>query len=85
MKWPDIIQTIAKQYGVFYTDEDICKLSYEEKSNWLRSNPVTAARHFHYRLNVFFQDFLKCTAKPLGEIADYAISSKPEVPLMHTV
>ena len=38
MKWPDIIQTIAKQYGVFYTDEDICKLSYEENSNWLRSN-----------------------------------------------
>ena len=37
------------------------------------ADPVTAARHFHYRLNVFFQEFLKSTAKPLGEIADYAI------------
>ena len=67
LKWPDMIQTIAKQYGVHYTDDEV------EKSNWLRRNPVTAARHFHYRLTVLFQDFLKSTAKPLGEIADYAI------------
>ena len=67
LKWPDMIQTIAKQYGVHYTDDEV------EKSNWLKRNPVTAARHFHYRLTVFFQGFLKSTAKPLGEIADYAI------------
>ena len=73
MKWPDMIETIAKQYGVYYTDEDVNALSFDDKSNWLRRNPVTAARHFHYRLNVFFQHFLKSTAKPLGDIADYAI------------
>ena len=73
MKWPDMIQTIAKQYGVIYTDEEVNALLFEEKSNWLRQNPVTAARHFHYRLNVFFQEFLKSTARPLGEIVDYAI------------
>lgn len=56
-----------------YTDEEVSALSFEDKSNWLRSNPVTAARHFHYRLNVFFQEFLKSSAKPLGEIVDYAI------------
>ena len=72
-KWPDMIQTIARQYGVHYTDEQVTALSFEEKSNWLKRNPVTAARHFHYRLNVFFQDFFKSTTKPLGEIADYAI------------
>ena len=73
MKWPDMIQTIAKQYGVYYTDEEVSALTFEDKSNWLRRNPVTAARHFHYRLNIFFQCFLKFTAKPLGEIVDYAI------------
>ena len=73
LKWPDMIQTIARQYGVNYTDDEVALLSFDEKSNWLKRNPVTAARHFHYRLNVFFQDFLKSTAKPLGEIADYAI------------
>ena len=73
LKWPDMIQTIARQYGVYYTDDEVAALSFDEKSNWLKRNPVTAARHFHYRLNVLFQDFLKSTAKPLGEIVDYAI------------
>ena len=57
MKWPDVIQTIAKQYGTIYTDDEVASLSFEEKSNWLRCNPVTAARHFQYRLNTFFNDF----------------------------
>ena len=73
MKWPDMIQIIARQYGVNYSDEDVAALSFDEKSNWLRRNPVTAARHFQYRLNSFFQDVLKSKAKPLGEIVDYAI------------
>lgn len=73
MKWPDMIQTIANQYGIHYTDDEVNALSYDEKSNWLKQNPVTAARHFHYRLNIFFQDFLKSTARPLGDVVDYAI------------
>lgn len=73
MKWPDVIQIIAKQYGVIYTDEDVANLSFEDKSNWLKYNPVTAARHFQHRLNTFFQEFLKSTAHPLGEIEDYGI------------
>ena len=73
MKWPDMIQIIARQYGVSYSDEDVAALSFDEKSNWLRRNPVTAARHFQYRLNSFFRDVLKSKAKPLGEIVDYAI------------
>ena len=51
LKWPDMIQTIAKQYGVYYTDDDVAGLSFDDKSNWLKRNPVTAARHFQYRLN----------------------------------
>ena len=34
LKWPDMIQTIAKQYGVHYTDDEVAKLSFDEKSNW---------------------------------------------------
>ena len=73
MKWPDLIQTIAKQYGFHYTDEEVAALSFDDKSNRLRRNPVTAARHFHYRLNTFFQEFLKSNAHPLGEIVDHDI------------
>ncbi len=48
-------------------------MSFDEKSKWLRCNPVTAARHFQYRLSTFFKDVLKSKANPLGEIVDYAI------------
>ena len=57
LKWPDMIQTIARQYGVHYTDDEVAALSFDEKSNWLKRNPVTAARHFHYRLNSFSKTF----------------------------
>ena len=65
-----MIQIIAKQYGVHCSDDEVAALSFDEKSNWLKRNPVTAARHFHYTL---FQEFLRSTSKPLGEIIDYAI------------
>ena len=73
LKWPDIFQIIARQYGVIYIDDEVAGLSFNGKSNWLKCNPVTAARHFQHRPNALFQGFLRSTAKPLGEIADYAI------------
>ena len=68
-----MIQIIARQHGVIYTDEDVGNMSFEERSKWLRQNPVTAARHFQYRLDTFFKEFLKSTAHPLGEIVDETI------------
>ena len=56
MKWPDVIQSIARQYGTIITEDDVKNMTYQDKTKWLRSNPVTAARHFHYRLNSFFQN-----------------------------
>ena len=64
MQWPDVIQTIAHQYRTILR---------EDKSKWLKQNPVTAARHFHYRLQTFFQTFLRSHAQPIGELVDYAI------------
>ena len=65
MQWPDVIQTIARQYGTTFTGEDVKNMSFDEKSKWLQQNPVTAADHF--------QKFLKSKEQPLGELVDYAI------------
>ena len=73
MQWPEIIQSIARQYGKNFTDEDVAVMSWDEKCNWLRKNSVTAARQFQYRLDTFFNDFLCSNAKPSGEIVDYFI------------
>ena len=63
----------SRKYDVIYTDDEVAGLSFDDKSNWLKHNPLTAARYFQYRPNALFQGFLKSTAKLLGEIADYAI------------
>ena len=73
MQWPDVIQTIARQYGTNLTDDDVTNLSFDERCQWLRSNPVTAARQFQYRLELLFKEVLKSNAHPLGEIVDYVI------------
>ena len=66
-----------------YTDDEVAKLSFDDKSNWLKRNPVTAARHFHYRLTVLFQDLLP---SPLVKLLTmpFELSSKPEALHMHT-
>ena len=88
MQWPDLLQTIARQYGTILSDDDVKNLSYKERTRWLRSNPVTAARHFQYRLELLFKDVLKSKANPLGEIIDYVIRIEFQArgsPHAHTV
>ena len=31
LKWPDMIQTIAKQYGVHYPDEEVASYIFEDR------------------------------------------------------
>ena len=73
MQWPGVIQTIARQSGVTLSDDDVQNLSYAERCHWLRSNPVTAVRHFHYRLETFVKHVIMSNAMPLGNVTDYAI------------
>ena len=73
MKWPEVIQIIARQYGTSLTEEQVANLSWEQKCTWLRRNPVTAARHFQYRFELFWSDFLKSHANPIGKVTDYMI------------
>ena len=73
MKWPEVIQSIAKQYGTIYTEQEVLELPWRLKSMWLRSNPVTPARMFQYRVDAFVITFLKSSAQPIGEVVEYVI------------
>ena len=66
-------------------DEDMKPMSFEEKSKWLRQNPVTAAGHFHYCDNTFFQVFLKSTVHPpyWSRIPSKGFSSCSHHPPLH--
>ena len=89
MKWPEVIQAIAKQYRTIYTEDEVLALPWQMKSMWLRSNPVTAARMLQYRLETFVTTFLKSSAEPIGCIAEYSdldrISSKRKSTCTHIV
>ena len=75
MKWIDIIRIIAQQHGVHLTDDDILNMPWEEKCKWLRNNPVTAARHFDYKVQQFFRIIL-LKQKVLGKVTDYFIRTE---------
>ncbi|XP_066268348.1 uncharacterized protein [Branchiostoma lanceolatum] len=88
MHWPKIIQSIGRQYGCNFTADDIAGMSWQKKCEWLNTNPVTAARLFQYRLEVFFKDFICSTAHPIGEVEDYFIRVEFQArgsPHAHTV
>ena len=68
MKWPEVIQSIAKQYGTIYTEEEVLELPWRLKSMWLRGNPVTPARMFQYRLDAFVITFLKSSRNLLEKL-----------------
>ena len=73
MKWPDVFQAIAMQHGTIYNEDEVLTLPWRIKSMWLRTNPVTAARMFQYRLETFVLTFLKSVAEPIGPVAECVI------------
>lgn len=71
MKWKDTIQVIAAQHNQKLSDEQVENMTWEQKSTWLRTNPVTAARHFDHRLQLFMSTLVLGKSKPIGEIQDF--------------
>ncbi|VDI08177.1 Hypothetical predicted protein [Mytilus galloprovincialis] len=68
----DTIIVITRQQGKSMSKEEVGKLTWEEKCGILRSNPVTAARHFDHRLQCLFRDVILSNAEPLGKITHYS-------------
>lgn len=72
LKWHDTIHVICEQQGKQITGEDIDQLPWESRAELLCSNPVTAARHFDNRVQIFLKNILlNKQLNPLGEITDY--------------
>ncbi|XP_066915086.1 uncharacterized protein [Clytia hemisphaerica] len=71
LRWNELISIIYKLKGENHTDEFIENLSYHERCDLLNSNPVLVARHFQYRVEVFFKTIV--LDGPLGKTTYYAI------------
>ena len=55
-RWTDLLKMLAKLNDVvFYTDEDINGLTWQEKTKLVQKDPVICSRYFDHRV----QEFLK--------------------------
>ena len=53
------------------TDEEIKNLTYQQRIKFLNDNPVLVARHFQYKVQVFFKKIV--LDGPLGKIKYYPL------------
>ena len=49
---------INKLNNLGLTEKELKNLSYQEKINLVNNNPVLVARHFQYKVEVFFEEIL---------------------------
>jgi len=61
-----------------YTDDEIQVMTWQKKSDLIKSDPVTCARNFEHMVQLLLCDILKSTLKPIGEIVDsfYRVESQ---------
>ena len=70
-KWTNIIKIVAKQYGETLTDEDVNKMTWNDKVQYLKRNPVTVARQIDHIFNKVFPKMLMSGMHPIGQILNY--------------
>ena len=70
LQWNELISIIFKLNVIDIADEDKGILSYHERCDTLTKNPVLVARHFQYRVKMFFKVIVLDV--PLGKNQYYA-------------
>ena len=71
-RWNHLIrilgQTVDKRC---YTDDEINKMTWTERSRLIQSDPVSCARHFDHTLRLFITQFLQSKQAPIGVLEDF--------------
>ena len=71
MRWDEIPYIINKLNNVGLRDEELKNLSFQGRTKLLNENPVLVARHFKYKVQVFFKELILDRA--LGKTKYYAL------------
>ena len=69
--WIEIIQTIARQFGVTLNDEEVRNMHWGDKIKWIKRNPVTAARMIDDKFRQLFGKILYSGMHPIGQILNH--------------
>lgn len=71
-KWNSLLKILSKLLNNReMSDEEIFELSWTDKCELIKKDPVTCSRYFHHRFQVFMQKILKRSLNPLGQIVDF--------------
>ena len=71
LKWNALFSIISKLNGPNLSQEETTNIDYFQRCEIFNSNPVLLARHFQYRVEVFFKEMIiDC---PFGKVKYYAI------------
>lgn len=71
-RWVPLLQCLAKLVKQKeLAEKETIEMTWQEKCELMKSDPVTCARYFDNRIQCFFNSVLKSHSKPTGEIADY--------------
>ena len=71
-KWEPLLQSLSKLVnGKNITLEEARTLNWHEKCTLIKSDPVTCARYFDYRVQAFIKNVLKHPSLPIGDIVDF--------------
>ena len=76
LRWPEVIKTVARQYGHELSIDQVKAMSWEDRCSWIRRNPVIVARQFDFRCKTLFDKLLKPPASLLGPMTDYLIKTE---------
>ena len=55
LRWNELVEIISKLNRLDSSDNVIKNMTYQERCNTLNKNPVLVARHFQYKVEIFFK------------------------------
>ena len=58
LRWNELISIISKLNKLSLNEEEIKSLAYQERCRLLNMNPVLVARHFQFRVEVFYKEII---------------------------
>ena len=71
-RWTDVLRMLAKlNDGIEYSEKEIYKITWQEKTKFVQKDPVTCSRYFDHRVQVFLNTILKNDCEPIGKVKDY--------------
>jgi len=69
--WPEIIKSVARQYGETLTTEQVNAMDWSTKAGYIKRNPVTVARQIDYIFRQVFGKVIYSGMHPIGQVLNH--------------